>query len=117
MTKSFEVSIAIMILLSFVFFVFEIYTLDYSPMELPEGTRNLLLNKAKDSEFRTLVDNKDVDNIYELLHSDIDQKYSIKICDSQENDCVLKDIGISKNKKIVGYYFANIDKTIYILFY
>lgn len=116
MTKSFEVSIAIMILLAFVFFVFEMYTLEYRAEEVPESARNLILNNAKDKDFRSLVENKDVDHIYQLLYNDIDQKFNIKICDKQEDDCVIKNTE-SKFKKNISYYFGELDKTLYVLFY
>ena len=59
MTKSFEVSIAIILLLSFVFFVFEIRTLDYDQIEIPDYIRNIILNNVKDTQFRELLNNKD----------------------------------------------------------
>ncbi|HOW29494.1 MAG TPA: hypothetical protein PK685_02370 [archaeon] len=117
MTKSFEVSIAIILLLSFVFFVFEIRTLDYNNIEAPEYVKNIILNNVKDTQFRELVNNKDSDNIYQLLYNDIDQKYTIKVCDYILDDCVIKDIGNYKNKSTISYYFIDINKTLYILFY
>jgi len=116
MTKSFEVSIAILLLLSFVFFVYEIYTYEYKNYEFPEYINSLILVNAKDQNFRTLVNNKDVDHIYELLYKDIEQKYTIKICDALQDNCVVRTDNLRKTKEI-AYTFLDLNKTIYILLY
>jgi len=114
MTKSFEVAIAIMLLLTFVFFTFEIYSSEYTPTEIPSEIKNLILIKAKEPDFRNLVENKDSENIYKLLYKDIDQKYIIKICD--DSGCVFSDTDTLKYKRNLEYYFAEIDKTLVVSF-
>lgn len=114
MTKSFEVSIAIMFLLSFVFFVMEIQSNEYKSTAIPENTKTLLLLKAQDTEFRELVNNKDSENVYRMLFNDIEQEFVIKICD--KDNCVLNNKGTLKYKRELEYYFSEIDKTLSVCF-
>lgn len=111
MTKSFEVSIAVMFLFLFVFFVFDIQNNKYEPTEVPEEIKSLILIKAKDSEFRNLIENENSENIYELLYNDINQKFGIEVCGES---CVYAGYEMDGKSKKIEYYFAELDKRFFI---
>jgi len=115
MTKSFEVSIAIIILLFFVFFVYEMHRVNYRPIDVPEDVWNLIYIKSKNTEFRSLVTNNNVNNIYSLLYNDIEYNFSIKICEYIDDNCVIRDEGYKFTRNI-SYYYVDLNKTLYVLF-
>ncbi len=118
MTKTFEVAIAILLLLSFVFFAIETYTSEYKAIEVPDYTRTLLLSKGQDDGFRHLVDGKDAENIYRLLYNDMDLQFGVRVCDGFEENCITSNSNWLHNpKKNISYYFYDLDKTLYLLFY
>ncbi|MFA5746367.1 MAG: hypothetical protein WCX82_03330 [archaeon] len=114
MTKSFEVAIAIILLLCFVFFLFESVSQEYKNTPIPEDLKNVILLNAKNSEFRGLVEESDVENIYSLLYPQMDYKFNVSICEWLSTSCITKELtGFTKKKEFV-YYFADSNKTLHI---
>jgi len=114
MTKSFEVAVAIILLLCFVFFLFESISQEYKSVPIPEDLKNTILLNAKNPEFRELINNSDTDNIYSLLYPQMDYKFNVSICEWLNNECITKSItGFTKKKEFV-YYFADFNKTLHI---
>ncbi len=114
MTKSFEVAIAVILLLCFVFFLFESVNQEYKSVPIPDDVKSLVLSNAENEGFRQLVLNKDVDNIYSTLYPQMDYKFNVSICDWLNTDCQTKTVsGFTKKKEFV-YYFADINKTLHL---
>jgi len=114
MTKSFEVSIAIILLLLFVFFLFETTNQRYQNNPIPEEVKTIILFNAQDLGFRELVNNNDVNNLYSLLYPQLDYKFNISVCDWLNTDCQTKDIsGFTKRREHI-YYFADLNKTLHL---
>jgi hypothetical protein len=114
MTRSFEVAIAIIMLLLFVFFLFESINQNYLGNQIPEEIKTVILFNAEDSGFRSLVANSDVNNVYALLYPQMDYRFNVTICDWLAVDCQTKYIeGFTKKREFL-YYFADSNKTLHI---
>lgn len=114
MTKSFEVAIAIILLLFFVFFLFESINQEYKNNPVPEEAKTIILLNAEDSGFRELVFNEDINNIYSLLYPQMDYAFNVSVCEWLNTDCQTKEIPEFVKKKEFVYYFADINKTLHL---
>ncbi|GEM_PF-924305 len=117
MTKSIEATIALMMLFIFVFSAIQLNT-QQSTLTIGERNKDIIHMKAQQDNFRNLVDNKDVNKVYDFLDVYLDIAYTIKICDYISSDCVYNDYDILsyKNTKSVNYYFADTNKTLSVMF-
>ncbi len=114
MTKSFEVAIAIILLLLFVFFLFESIGQNYQGSPIPEEIKTIVQYNAEDSEFRELILNSDVNNIYALLYLQMDYSFNITICDWLNSNCQTKILTDFTKKREYVYYFSDINKTLHL---
>lgn len=115
MTKSFEVAIAIILLLCFIFFLFENINQDYRSQPIPEDLKNTIISNAENNEFRELIVNDDVNHIYELLYPQLDYSFNVTICNGIDTSCITKTLsGFTKKKEFI-YFFGEYNKTLHIL--
>lgn len=114
MTKSFEVAISIILLLFFVFFLFETINQNDFKKPIPEEIKTIISLEARDFGFRELVSKSDVNNIYSLLYPQMDYRFNVRICDWLDSNC--KDKGIENfiKKREYVYFFSDINKTLHI---
>ncbi|MFH0905898.1 MAG: hypothetical protein V1824_01010 [archaeon] len=116
MTKSLEVAIAIIILLFFYLTIISFSSSSNATSNINEEIRDYIYLNAKTSEFRSLVENNDINKIYELINSNTDYKINLKICDYINSNCSsYSDISQFENIASYDYYFYDINKTIYVI--
>ena len=114
MTKSFEVAISIILLLFFVFFLFEAINQNNFEKPIPDEIKTIILLEARDPGFRELVSNSEVDNVYSLLYPQIDYRFNVSICDWLNSNCENKELDNFKKKREYVYFFSDINKTLHI---
>jgi len=118
MIKSLEVVIAITILFLFIIVVFQsIEKPETNYNELTNKNYSLLLVKAKNSDFRNLINSSEINNVYNSLYEEIDTTYSIKICNSLNLNCEEYGQPIPSDSKlsVVDYYFFDSNKTLSVI--
>lgn len=114
MTKSFEVAISIILLLFFVFFLFETINQNSFKKPIPEEIKTIISLEAKDSGFRELVSKSDVNSVYSLLYPQMDYRFNVKICDWLDSNCENKEIDKFTKKREFVYFFSDTNKTLHI---
>ncbi|HOZ35477.1 MAG TPA: hypothetical protein PLK55_00640 [archaeon] len=114
MTKSFEVAISIILLLFFVFFLFETINQKYSQNPIPEEVKTIILLEARDSGFRELISNSEVDNVYSLLYPQMDYRFNVSICDWLDDNCENRELENFAKKREFVYFFSDTNKTLHI---
>lgn len=114
MTKSFEVAISIILLLLFVFFLFETINKEYSGKPIPEDAKTTILLESRDAGFRELVSNYDVNNIYSLLYPQMDYRFNVSVCDWLDSNCQTKTLSDFTKKREFVYYFSDLNKTLHL---
>jgi hypothetical protein len=117
MTKSIEVTIALMLLFFFVFSAVQINT-KKSTLTINESNKDYIFLKTQEDSFREAVDLKDVNNIQDILNNNLDMDFVVRICDYINNSCVYSSDRFTdyKNTKTINYYFVDINKTMNVIF-
>ncbi|MDD3178660.1 MAG: hypothetical protein PHR26_04025 [Candidatus ainarchaeum sp.] len=117
MIKTLEAVIAITILL--LFFLTISQTIDFSKTKTNTLEKNISkyvqINAEKD-EFRQLIESKNSEEIYNTIFKNIENNYSVSVCDFLNNDCNSYNI-IDQNGftiKYIDYYFYDINKVLNI---
>ena len=106
MTKSLEVTIALMLLFFFIFSAIQLNRLD-NRLKINQSSKDIIYLKSQESDFRTLVSEKKVDEIYDSLYAYLDMIYAVGVCDHIQENCIYNEIGhlSYKNTKNYSYYF------------
>ncbi len=115
MIKSLEVIIAITILFSFLFLIFQNIPQQSISSNTKERIFDILKLKADESTFRSLVNDSNTTEIYNAIYDYIDVPYGIILCSGYTNDC--NTFNIDNNYRItttIDYYFFDLNKTISI---
>lgn len=117
MTKSIEVTIALMILFFFIFSAIQMNT-QKTTLSISEVSRDYLFLKAEEDTFREVISQKDVNLAYDILYTNMDMTFYLRICDYINQNCVYTDESYKayKNTKTVNYYFSDINKTLNVIF-
>lgn len=117
MTKSIEVTIALMILFFFIFSAIQINN-RYTTLTINQSSKDYIYLRANDIVFREVVNNKDVNLVNNILYPHLDMEYFIRVCDYINNNCIYNDDSYKeyKNTKSINYYFADINKTLTVVF-
>jgi hypothetical protein len=117
MTKSIEVTIALMILFFFIFSAIQINN-KYTTLTISQTSKDYIYLRAEDDNIRDVVNNKDVNLLNNIFYNHLDMEYFIRICDYINTDCLYTDEAYKdyKNTKSINYYFADINKTLTVVF-
>ncbi len=116
MTKSIEVTIALMLLFLFILSASQIS--QNKRLTITQNTKDYIYLKMQEPGFRELVDEKDVNSVYEVMFPNVDMLFFVKICDHIGDDCVSNNNEYLeyKNLRNINYYLADINKTTTIIF-
>ena len=105
-------------LFGFIIFAYQTHGTSNNNLKHNEEIQNILTHFSQDSGFREKVNLKDVDLIYDVFYPYLNQNYIIGVCENIENSCTYNNSEIITTKKIgYDYYFADIDKTLYLIIY
>ena len=96
------------------FFLFETINQNYSGNPVPEEIKTVILLESRDSGFRELVSDSDVNNIYSLLYPQLDYRFNVSVCDWLDANCQTKIINDFTKKREYVYYFSDLNKTLHI---